>query len=112
MLAGICLAVGSNMATSKLHRSLLLGVLRSPMCFFDTTPLGRIINRFSKDVDAIDIQVPEMFKNWFLCFVNVLGAMIVITMGTPLFIIALIPMGVLYFFVMVIFFFFFKSEII
>ncbi|CAG2256913.1 ABCC2 [Mytilus edulis] len=70
------------------------------MCFFDTTPLGRIINRFSKDVDAIDIQVPEMFKNWFLCFVNVIGAMIVITMGTPLFIIALIPMGVLYFFVM------------
>ncbi|XP_063443624.1 multidrug resistance-associated protein 1-like isoform X2 [Mytilus trossulus] len=100
LLAGICLAVGSNMATSKLHRSLLLGVFRSPMCFFDTTPLGRIINRFSKDVDAIDIQVPEMFKNWFLCFVNVLGAMIVITMGTPLFIIALIPMGVLYFFVM------------
>lgn len=101
LLAGFCLANGSNMATGKLHQSLIVNVLRSPMSFFDTTPLGRIINRFSKDVDAIDVVVPEMFKNWFLCFLVVTAAIIVISMGTPLFMIAMVPMSIIYYFIQV-----------
>jgi len=34
----------------------------SPMAFFDTTPLGRIINRFSKDIDEVDLMIPSHIK--------------------------------------------------
>ena len=42
------LAIGSLKASVKLHDGMLRNILRSPMSFFDTTPLGRILNRFSK----------------------------------------------------------------
>ena len=48
MIATIIISVGTLEAASKLHQTMLSRILRSPMAFFDTTPLGRILNRFSK----------------------------------------------------------------
>lgn len=48
-------------ASKNLHANLLNAVLRAPQSFFDTTPLGRIISRFSKDLYSIDIEVADMF---------------------------------------------------
>ena len=42
------LAVGCLEAARKMHQVLLHNILRAPTSFFDTTPLGRIVNRFSK----------------------------------------------------------------
>lgn len=42
---------GTLRASSRLHDDLFRRILRSPMKFFDTTPTGRILNRFSKDMD-------------------------------------------------------------
>ena len=41
-------------AASSLHDGVLESVLRSPIAFFDATPVGRIINRFSKDQATLD----------------------------------------------------------
>uniref|UniRef100_A0A2C9K2X1 ABC transmembrane type-1 domain-containing protein n=1 Tax=Biomphalaria glabrata TaxID=6526 RepID=A0A2C9K2X1_BIOGL len=41
-------------AANRLHNQLLHNILRAPMSFFDTTPTGRIISRFSKDILSID----------------------------------------------------------
>ena len=46
----------------KLHKELLEHILMSTMAFFDTTPIGRIINRFSKDIDEIDLMIPFYIK--------------------------------------------------
>ena len=57
MLVVIGLCKGFSMAlallsgSSRLHGRMLDRVMRCPMSFFDTTPAGRIINRFSKDMD-------------------------------------------------------------
>ena len=40
---------------------MLLNVLHAPMSFFDTNPKGRVVNRFAKDVDLIDRQIPMTF---------------------------------------------------
>ncbi|CAG0914440.1 unnamed protein product, partial [Notodromas monacha] len=48
-------------ASSKLHEEMLNSIIRAPMSFFDSTPTGRIMNRFSRDVDELDVRMP------FLC---------------------------------------------
>ncbi|XP_063866904.1 ATP-binding cassette sub-family C member 5-like isoform X1 [Scylla paramamosain] len=57
-------------ASSQMHDQVFMKVFHSPMSFFDTTPSGRIINIFSRDMDEVDVRVPmtlEMFiQNIFL----------------------------------------------
>ncbi|CAG8540389.1 15319_t:CDS:10 [Funneliformis mosseae] len=50
---------GSLRASRKLYKILLNQVLRAPLRFFDTTPVGRILNRFSKDFETIDSKLIE-----------------------------------------------------
>ncbi|CAB4020209.1 multidrug resistance-associated 5 isoform X1, partial [Paramuricea clavata] len=45
-------------ASSNLHNQVFRAVTKSPMEFFDTTPIGQILNRFSKDIDEIDTRLP------------------------------------------------------
>lgn len=59
------LIVTSLHAARKLHNAMLGSILRAPMVFFHTNPLGRIINRFSKDLGDIDRNVAP-FVNMFL----------------------------------------------
>ena len=80
---------------------MLESILKSTMEFFETTPSGRIINRFSKDVDAIEKSIPESLKELFSCFFHVLFTIFVISFSTPLFITVLIPIVIIYVFVQV-----------
>lgn len=58
----IVMAIGCVNAARDLHNNLLRQTLRLPMSFFDTTPLGRIVNRFSKDVDVVDNMLPMIVR--------------------------------------------------
>ena len=53
----IALAYATYKASRALHACLFKGISWAPMGFFDATPIGRIVNRFSSDIDAIDAQV-------------------------------------------------------
>ncbi|CAG8459975.1 16431_t:CDS:10 [Acaulospora morrowiae] len=55
----IWLYYGSLKASKKLYQKLLNQVIRAPLRFFDTTPVGRILNRFSKDFETIDSSLIE-----------------------------------------------------
>ncbi|RWS04189.1 multidrug resistance-associated protein 1-like isoform X4, partial [Dinothrombium tinctorium] len=50
---------GTLRASTRLHKQMLCRIFRSPMHFFDTTPTGRIVNRFSKDIDVVDQVLPS-----------------------------------------------------
>ena len=54
---------GCLLASKVLHKKLLYKTLRAPMSFFDTTPLGRIMNRFSKDIDVLDNVLPPTMRS-------------------------------------------------
>lgn len=97
---GTLLLANSSVAASQiLHSKLLNNMLRVPMVFFDTTPIGRVVNRFAKDIFTIDEAIPQSFRSWLLCLLGVLGTLFVICLATPFFTIIIIPLGLVYFFV-------------
>ena len=51
LIKGFSMALALLKGSSRLHGQMLQSVMRCPMSFFDTTPAGKIINRFSKDMD-------------------------------------------------------------
>ena len=93
MAAVSCVMVGTLLASSKLHFTMLTRILRSPMYFFDTTPLGRILNRFSKDVDIMDVTIPMNFRMLCNQLYNVIGTIFVICFANPIFISVVVPTG-------------------
>ena len=75
--------------------------MRAPMSFFDTTPLGRIVNRFSKDMDVIDETLPRAVSDFLWCLLEVIGMIVAISYATPLYLSTIPPLGLLYFYIQV-----------
>lgn len=59
--------LGCWFAARSMHLSMLKGVLRSPLVFFDVTPQGRILARFSKDIDVLDTGLPQQISDTVYC---------------------------------------------
>uniref|UniRef100_A0A803YS33 ATP binding cassette subfamily C member 8 n=1 Tax=Meleagris gallopavo TaxID=9103 RepID=A0A803YS33_MELGA len=85
--------------TKKLHASLLNKIILAPMRFFETTPLGSILNRFSADCNTIDQHIPAtlecLSRSTLLC----VSALAVISYVTPMFLIALVPLAIMCYFI-------------
>ncbi|XP_032473157.1 canalicular multispecific organic anion transporter 2 isoform X5 [Phocoena sinus] len=99
MLSAIMMAVGGVQAARLLHQALLYNKMRSPQSFFDTTPSGRILNRFSKDVYIIDEVLAPTILMLLNSFYNSISTLVVIVASTPLFAVVILPLAVLYLFV-------------
>ena len=97
-LVSLITAIGGLNASTKLHDSMLMSVLRAPMSFFDTNPKGRIVNRFAKDIDYVDTSIPLTFAALMRLGLGVLGTIAVISSTLPIFIAIIVPLSVLYWF--------------
>ncbi|XP_044292155.1 ATP-binding cassette sub-family C member 2 isoform X2 [Varanus komodoensis] len=91
---------GAMRASRFLHDKLLTNILHVPMSFFDSTPIGRIVNRFAKDMFTVDESIPMSFRSWLNCFLGVISTLLIICLATPFFAIILLPLAILYFFVL------------
>uniref|UniRef100_A0A670Y9T2 ABC-type glutathione-S-conjugate transporter n=1 Tax=Pseudonaja textilis TaxID=8673 RepID=A0A670Y9T2_PSETE len=83
-------------ASRKLFQHLLLDVLHSPMIFFEQTPSGNLLNRFSKEMDAIDSIIPDKLKSLLGFLFNLLEIYVVIMVATPMVLAAILPLSALY----------------
>ena len=74
----------AGLRTSKVqHKRLLKNILACPMTFFDQTPIGRILNRFSKDVDVLDQVLPRLFLPLMRYIFYLLGSLIITATLAP-----------------------------
>ena len=84
-----------------LHSEMLANILRSAMMFFDTTPIGRILNRFSRDLDTVEVVLPFAAQHWLNTFINLLATIIIISYSTPIFLSVVVPLLVVYYLIQV-----------
>ncbi|CAL1537561.1 unnamed protein product [Lymnaea stagnalis] len=90
------LLVKTVVASNLLHNAMMHNVMRSPMSFFDTTPIGRIVNRFAKDVDVLDNMLPNVLRQSVQSMGRVLISLINISYSTPIVLSVIIPVVILY----------------
>ncbi|OQV11389.1 Multidrug resistance-associated protein 1 [Hypsibius exemplaris] len=92
----ISLAYGLILSSKVLHSKLLHHLIRAPTYFFDITPLGRITNRFSKDVDAVDVNVPQSIRQCLNAIFNIFATLTVLIYAYPLFTAFMVPIAIVY----------------
>lgn len=90
-------AYGAIHAATVIHRRLLDSVLKMTVTFFDTTPLGRVLNRFSSDIYSIDDSLPFVLNILLANVFGLLGMLVVMSYGLPWVLLPLVPLGVLYY---------------
>ncbi|XP_053721093.1 ATP-binding cassette sub-family C member 12 isoform X1 [Synchiropus splendidus] len=83
-------------ASNRLHNAMFKKVITSPMSFFDTTPTGRILNRFSKDQEEADMELPPHMDSFILFTFNVTFTIIIVAAVFPAMLAAVLIMGILF----------------
>ncbi|KAL6473573.1 hypothetical protein MHYP_G00171340 [Metynnis hypsauchen] len=86
-------------AATNLHHNLLNKIIHAPLRFFDITPLGQILNRFSADTNIIDQHIPPTLESLTRSTLLCLSAIGIITFVTPVFVAALVPLAVAFYFI-------------
>ncbi|KAF9361144.1 hypothetical protein BGX26_005518 [Mortierella sp. AD094] len=81
----------------RMHSKAFDKVIHAPMSFFDATPIGRILNRFSKDVDALDNVLWGTLNDIFITLLIVLGTVTLTITYFPYLILAIVPMAAMYY---------------
>ncbi|KAI9354109.1 hypothetical protein DFJ73DRAFT_320268 [Zopfochytrium polystomum] len=89
-------AFASLRASKIIHERLLKSVLGAPLRFFEVTPLGRILNRFTKDVSSVDEEVIMNMQQFAMVASRAITIIIVISFFSPFFVLALFPLWFVY----------------
>nr|XP_055220669.1 ATP-binding cassette sub-family C member 12 isoform X4 [Gorilla gorilla gorilla] len=91
------------MASSSLHDTVFDKILKSPMSFFDTTPTGRLMNRFSKDMDELDVRLPFHAENFLQQFFMVVFILVILAAVFPAVLLVMASLAVGFFILLRIF---------
>ncbi|KAL2268688.1 hypothetical protein VTJ83DRAFT_3534 [Remersonia thermophila] len=92
----LALSTYGTHASKEMLRQAVARVLRAPMSFFDTTPLGRITNRFSRDVDVMDNTLTDAMRMYFFSVGSIIAVFILIIAYFYYFVIALVPLVIVF----------------
>uniref|UniRef100_A0A8C4HT30 ATP-binding cassette, sub-family C (CFTR/MRP), member 10 n=1 Tax=Dicentrarchus labrax TaxID=13489 RepID=A0A8C4HT30_DICLA len=95
-LRAFLFAYGAICAATAIHNRLLDRVLKATVTFFDTTPMGRVLNRFSSDLYSVDDSLPFILNILLATMFNLLGMLVVISYGLPWVLVPLLPLSLFY----------------
>ncbi|CEM14566.1 unnamed protein product [Vitrella brassicaformis CCMP3155] len=85
-------------SSRNLHDTTFAAVLRAPVnLFFDVTPVGRIINRFSNDLDKVDSLLPESLNSTIQMVFRLLSFLLLCALSSPWFMLAVIPLVLMFY---------------
>ncbi|RBR25140.1 uncharacterized protein FIESC28_02048 [Fusarium coffeatum] len=93
--------LGSLTASKSIHDRLIASVTRAKFKFFDVTPLGQLMNRFSKDLEAVDQEIAPVAIGVISCGISLLMTVGLITYITPNFLFAAAGISVLFYLIAV-----------
>ncbi|XP_038067008.1 ATP-binding cassette sub-family C member 9-like [Patiria miniata] len=97
LISTAIIVYGVLRAARMFHEGMLRNIIKVPLRFFDTTPIGRVLNRFSSDTSLVDMRMTQTINMLMSSFLNVLSAVIVNTIVMPIFIAFFIPVGIVYY---------------
>ncbi|XP_023101113.2 ATP-binding cassette sub-family C member 12 isoform X5 [Felis catus] len=103
IIKGFTFTKTTLMASCSLHDRVFDKILKSPMSFFDTTPTGRLMNRFSKDMDELDVRLPFHAENFLQQFFMVLFILVILAAVFPAVLLVLAGLAVGFFILLCIF---------
>ncbi|KAG0367050.1 P-loop containing nucleoside triphosphate hydrolase protein [Gamsiella multidivaricata] len=96
-MASLMLSYTIVRTSNAMHDAAFRRVLYAPLAFFDTTPIGRILNRFSRDVDTLDNVLWSTLYEFTITVVTLIGTMVLIIVVFPWLVLALVPILGLYY---------------
>ncbi|XP_054098442.1 ATP-binding cassette sub-family C member 4 isoform X4 [Callithrix jacchus] len=85
-------------SSQTLHNKMFESILKAPVLFFDRNPIGRILNRFSKDIGHLDDLLPLTFLDFIQTLLQVVGVVSVAVAVIPWIAIPLVPLGIVFIF--------------
>nr|XP_056718111.1 ATP-binding cassette sub-family C member 4 [Euleptes europaea] len=83
-------------AAQTLHNKMFVSILKAPVLFFDRNPIGRILNRFSKDIGHLDDLLPLTFLDFTQVMFQICGVVGVAVVVIPWILIPLVPLLILF----------------
>nr|CAH7715442.1 unnamed protein product [Callosobruchus chinensis] len=92
LIRAFLFAYGGVVAATKFHKLLLKSVVKARCSFFDVTPVGRILNRFSSDTYTIDDSLPFILNILLAQFFGLIGSLVVTVYGLPWICVVLVPL--------------------
>ena len=95
-LANLCYVTMFIRTSRRIHNAMLNSVVRSGVRFFEATPTGRILNRFTRDIDATEGSIPESIRELIFSLLAMTSILTVITSVTPYFLFTLVPIVILF----------------
>ncbi|XP_072433976.1 ATP-binding cassette sub-family C member 4 isoform X3 [Chiloscyllium punctatum] len=85
-------------ASKELHNRMFACIIRAPVLFFDRNPIGRILNRFSKDIGHLDDLLPYTCMDFLQSSLQILGVIAVAVAVIPWILIPITPLAIVFFF--------------
>ncbi|KAI0030294.1 multidrug resistance-associated ABC transporter [Vararia minispora EC-137] len=90
--------LGALRASRVLFKQLLVSVVRATMRWYDTTPTGRMLNRFSKDMDSVDLSIAAIMQEVNTSMASFLASVLTVTFFFPAFLVPAFVLGVIYYY--------------